>query len=38
VEPFKSKHMNDIVLKKLLSMDVFCEVKMKKQTTEQVLG
>ena len=37
IEPFKNKHISDIVLKKLLTMDVFREIKLKKQTTDEDL-
>jgi hypothetical protein len=37
IDPFKPKHVSDLVLKKLLSMDVFREIKIKKQTADEDL-
>ena len=37
IEPFKTKHMSDIVLKRLLSLDVFREIRIKKQTADEDL-
>jgi hypothetical protein len=30
IEPFKPVHMSELVLKRLLTMDIFREVKLKK--------